>query len=392
MLKSMTMALAVGALSTLAYSQEALVGSSPVPGNSNLYALTTSPFSSRLIGLTGVVALSGLDFSPISGTLYGSTGNAGGGTIYTVDPSTGASVLVGASGFAAVAGLVFDGATLYGSASLAGGVADTLVTIDPVTGLGRVIGAYGPGIGGIDSLEIDARTGSLIGMTGFFFDGSPGDVFVIDTTTGAARLIGSLTEAGRGTILGATLAGLTYVGPNLIGSLGGGNGTIIGIDLASFTWTFLGDATPGGGSVSDLAYRPPVTCSTEARFGIRNAGSNPSSYAVGGSHGGNPVLGGTLDLTVNASGTTGHRNSTILGFLSPATIVLAGGQVLLLDLGSSSELLGLGLQGGDTNLIGAPIPYDLAICGLAVSTQGLHIGGVRPFALSNAVDFVFGGF
>ena len=131
-----------------------------------------------------------------------------------------------------------------------------------------------------------------------------------------------------------------------------------------------------------------IVVDTDAEARVRNgSGTNPASYAIVG----RPVLGGTITLTVNASGTTGHTNSTILSFLLPATVVLGGGQELLLDVASpGGELLGLPFQGGDTSLAGIPLPSDPALCGLRVSTQGLHLGGVRPFALSNAIDLVFG--
>jgi hypothetical protein len=257
------------------FSEEVLVGSSPVGLDSNLHVLTASPFSTAIVGLTGVTALSGLDFAPDTGVLYGSTGNGDGGRLFTVDPDTAVGTLVGATGFAAVSGIVFDvDGTLYGSASLLGGVADTLIRINPATGAAVTVGAYGAGIGGIDALEIDFSTGNLIGTSGFFFDGTPGDVFVIDKGTGAARLIGSLTERTLRTTLGATLAGLTWVGSDLIGSLGGGDGSILGIDLGAFTWTLLGDGTPGGGSISDLAYRPDQDCPSPALASSRNGGGN----------------------------------------------------------------------------------------------------------------------
>lgn len=131
-----------------------------------------------------------------------------------------------------------------------------------------------------------------------------------------------------------------------------------------------------------------IVVDTDAEADVRNgSGSNPASYSIVG----RPVLGGTITLSVNASGTTGHTNSTILSFLRPDTVVLAGGQELLLDLTSpGGELLGLPLQGGDTHLPGIPVPADPALCGLRIATQGLHAGGTRPFALSNAIDLVFG--
>jgi hypothetical protein len=94
-------------------------------------------------------------------------------------------------------------------------------------------------------------------------------------------------------------------------------------------------------------------------------------------------MGGTISLFVNASGTTGHTNTTVLGYLRGTTLVLGGGQVLLLDVTIGSELLGLPLVPGDLAIGGAPIPTAPALCGLTFHTQALHLGRVRPFALSN---------
>ena len=54
------------------------------------------------------------------------------------------------------------------------------------------------------------------------------------------------------------------------------------------------------------------------------------------------------------------------------------------------EILNLGLQGGDTSIVGATVPNDMAFCGLKLFTQGLHVIGVRPFALSNRQTFTIG--
>jgi hypothetical protein len=103
------------------------------------------------------------------------------------------------------------------------------------------------------------------------------------------------------------------------------------------------------------------------------------------------VLGGTLDLFVDLSGTTGHSAATILGFLSASTSVLGTGQVLLVNVADpNGELLGQPLTFGDLSLVGVPLTSDPSFCGLTLHTQALHLLGVRPFALSNRQTLVFG--
>jgi hypothetical protein len=125
-------------------------------------------------------------------------------------------------------------------------------------------------------------------------------------------------------------------------------------------------------------------------------GTNPTSYTAlardenGVPNGGEPVLGGTITWSVNASGTTGHTRSTVLGYLAGTTTTLGGGQVLLVDVGDpNGEVFGFGLPAGDF-LAQGPIPLNPALCGIPVFAQGLHVGGVRPFALSNRHVFTVG--
>ena len=216
----------------------------------------TDPFSFTTIGAAGGgERLSGLDYQPGTNTLFASSGFGGPnpGSLFTVDADTGMATLVGTgTGFDSVPGIAFNNSgTLFGSAADAS-FGDTLITIDPVSGAGTVVGSFGGGFEGIDGIAFDPTSDTLYGIGGPGFD----QLFTIDTTTGAATLLGSLTEAGTGDPLpGADFfAGLTFdASGNLFASLGAGNGEIAGIDIANLEFTLLGDATPGGGSVSDIA-------------------------------------------------------------------------------------------------------------------------------------------
>lgn len=139
-----------------------------------------------------------------------------------------------------------------------------------------------------------------------------------------------------------------------------------------------GNKISGADSNRVDVYEP---CSTLASASFRNAGSNPASYTCNA-----PVLGGTFSATVDLS-TSGHSFARLVARTTATDITLAGGQHLLCggtSLGSTPTV-----AGPLANFL-IPVPTDLALCGLAAHTQALHLGGVAPFALSNAQDLVFG--
>jgi hypothetical protein len=118
----------------------------------------------------------------------------------------------------------------------------------------------------------------------------------------------------------------------------------------------------------------------------RNAGTNLESYRTWGNYAGNPVMGGFVELSVDLS-LTGHQRATVLGFLGKATMLLGRGQTLLVDVTHPlGEVLHLPVLAAPV-LYRATIPVDASLCGITLSTQAVHLIGVQPFALSNAIDF-----
>ncbi|MEW6073443.1 MAG: hypothetical protein AB1726_12745 [Planctomycetota bacterium] len=119
----------------------------------------------------------------------------------------------------------------------------------------------------------------------------------------------------------------------------------------------------------------------------RNAGTNPASHVAATL----PVLGTTYTATVDLAGTSGHSFAWLVGFATPLTQTLGGGQVLLVNAGDpSGELLGQSLLPGPVATYDLPVPSDLAYAGFELATQALHLGTVQPFALSNALDLFLG--
>ncbi len=119
----------------------------------------------------------------------------------------------------------------------------------------------------------------------------------------------------------------------------------------------------------------------------RNAGSNPASYVASTL----PVLGGTYTGIVDVGGTTGHSFALLVGYSTPASLTLGGGQALLVNVGDpNGELLVQPFQAGPVVTYDIPVPYDVAFAGVQASTQAVHFGGLSPFALSNAQDLNLG--
>ena len=242
---------------------DTLIGMDPGSSDTKILLIQTNPFAVVALGHVPVAALSGLDVQPSTGILYASGGFAGGGadrgSIYTLNPGTLAVTTIMRSGHDAVPGLAADlDGSLYGSAVFtvsSSGAADRLIRIDQVNNHVFSLGTYGTAGGrtikGIDDIDFNPSTGVLYGSSGDAFE--YGDIFTIDKTTGAAKLVGPLTEEGSGNKLSATLAGLSFSPTgSLFGSLGGRDGRIISINLPDLTFKYLGTAAPGE-SISDIA-------------------------------------------------------------------------------------------------------------------------------------------
>ncbi|MFT5464597.1 MAG: hypothetical protein ACI8QS_003499 [Planctomycetota bacterium] len=119
----------------------------------------------------------------------------------------------------------------------------------------------------------------------------------------------------------------------------------------------------------------------------RNGGANPASLTAQSL----PVQGSTLMLDLDLAGTTGHSLGGIVAYGSGLSLPLSGGQFLLVNVTDpSGELFGQPLLPGPVASWNLPVPTDISFCGIGISVQGIHFGGVQPFALSNAIDLVVG--
>lgn len=219
-------------------------------GDDQLYSIDLATGTATAIGATGFSDIEGLAFNPLNGLLYGvddvtdtlvtintTTGaatavgalgatftdiglafdNAGNlfmsndapGNFYSVDPTTGAATLIGAQG-QQVTGLAYNAGTMYG---LGGDGTNNLVTINLGTGAFTTVGLLG-GIAVSDGgMSFDGNTLWAINDTG--------DIFTIDTTTGAATfqantltgfeglaILNRVPEPGTLALVSIALAGL----------------------------------------------------------------------------------------------------------------------------------------------------------------------------------------
>ena len=139
--------------------------------------------------------------------------------------------------------------------------------------------------------------------------------------------------------------------------------------------------------IVDMGLHYPTVGGSSASATFRSAGSNPASYVAMTL----PVLGGTYSALVDVGGLTGHNLGLLVGYSTALTLPLSGGQTLLVNIADSNgELLAQAPVTGPVGTYDIPIPADVALVGFEVFTQALHLGGVQPFALSNAQDLVLG--
>ena len=205
-----------------------------------------------LVGASGFNGLVGLACRP-DGIAYGTLDGDGSGAVVTIDRTDGSGTTIGASGFTAVTGLTNTrSGTLYASAGN-GVCADTLVTIDPGTGTATTVGAYGTNVAGMDGLAIDGA-GTLYGVTTAACDtAAPGPaLYTIDTTTGAATLVGRVLASGVPPAGEPT--DLEFLpGGELWASTTANSDDLVAIDPTSGAFTIAGDSGTGG-ELSSLAF------------------------------------------------------------------------------------------------------------------------------------------
>jgi len=123
----------------------------------------------------------------------------------------------------------------------------------------------------------------------------------------------------------------------------------------------------------------------------RDCGANPGGYSVSGSHGGRPVLGGTLALSLDLP-RLGYSRGAILLSDAAGYDAFSGGQVLCVER-ASPRFMSLPLSVGATSR-SILVPANMSLLGVRLYTQGIAFGRSLPslpvFQLTNAWDFRVG--
>jgi hypothetical protein len=138
-----------------------------------------------------------------SPTLYGAAFNGpGSARLYTISPTTGAFALVGFIGFSTVSALATgpDGFTLYGVGF--DGTNFDLLAINRFSGHGSAIGPTGVD-GPFQDIAFRPSDGKLFGYNG-------GSIYTINTTTGAATLVGNTGNFPLGNALAFSPGNILY--------------------------------------------------------------------------------------------------------------------------------------------------------------------------------------
>jgi uncharacterized repeat protein (TIGR03803 family) len=207
----------------------------------------------------------------VKGKLYGTTyeGGNNNGTVFSINLKTGAEKVLhsfasGTDGAQPQAGLIDVNGTLYGTTTAGGGYGcgndlgcGTVFSIDPNTGVETVLHSFGTGPDGVTPYAglIDVN-GTLYGTTVAGGAYGQGTVFVIDSNTGAEKVLYSFLGGTDGT---NPFASLTDVKGTLYGttSYGGayGQGTAFSINLNTGAETVrhsFGSGTDGANPYDSL--------------------------------------------------------------------------------------------------------------------------------------------
>ncbi len=233
----------------------------------------------RNLVLTAVLAasLSGVSAAAGASTLFGTTYTGSTSDLYTIDQTTGAATLVGATGHN-IGDLTNVGGGLVGIDL----TSNALVSLNSATGAATGTVAITGTRGAITSVAWDNVTHVLYGDTTNAFSGSD-LLYTIDTTTGAATLVGAL---------GATdLFGLGFGGDGALFASDTG-GSVYGVNTTTGAASVIGAS--GFFNLYDVAARPEdhVLFASSSGSGLITIDKVSGAGALVGPFGGNPNIAG----------------------------------------------------------------------------------------------------
>lgn len=159
------------------------------PNGGAFYRISSTGVNSQQISIVNVANLKGLAIYDDSLAYMG----AFNGAIYKVNIYTGTATLIGTNSGLRAGGLAINpvNGTLWMSLRNTSGVVDNVYKLNRTTGVSTLVGNAGVGTGIVD-IVFD-KNGKLYGLTGTGI--TPNRLIRIDTTTGAASLIGELGKS-----------------------------------------------------------------------------------------------------------------------------------------------------------------------------------------------------
>jgi hypothetical protein len=365
-------------------AQTQLLALSNTTGTTKLVRIESFPWSSTTVGSTGFNSLRGLEYDSATGDLFAGQVSSGAipipnASLYRLNPVSGVATSVGITTTKGLAGLaVAGGGNLFASVVVASTLLappSILATISGINGATTILGPFDPAgtIKDIQGLAIHPVSSVLYGTTGPAYDGTPGDLFTLDKSTGAATLVGSIQEFGTGSPVQNVLGGLAIDSAGaMYGSLGNNDGRVIVIDPSTLTFVAYGDA--GGVSLDGLA----APCPGNELYGKGCAGSGgftPLLTVAGCSN-----QGSTITLSIrNALG--GSMALLALG-LAPSTSPLSANCTLnvapLLPITITLPMAGAGAGNGSISFpsvlpaVSGPVSITLqALVGDAAAPKGI---------------------
>ncbi len=228
-------------------------------------------------------------------TAFGVDGDTSNSTFYSIDLATGTGTTIGGTGglkFGDVEALSFFGNTLYAIDDSS----NKLITIDTTTGAGTAVGALGVSVSG-PGLAISASGVAFMG------DRSGNDLWTVDLGTGAATLL-------NGSI-GADLDGLTFLGNTLYG-VDPGNDSLFTVNTTTGAASLVG----AGGTLGGLSTESALT--TDGTW-LYAADDDGDYFRI------NPNTGAATVITRNGTDVEGlAMQSAAVPVPTPTTLALLG--------------------------------------------------------------------
>jgi hypothetical protein len=165
-----------------------------VYGDNTLITLDTVTGARTVIGNIGI-GLSGIAFDYTSNTLYGVDWNTtnSNSSLFAINVGNGSATLIGVASTDLLIDLACDtNGTLYAT----GITNDQLYTIDKSTAVATAVGALGFDAGYAQDMEFDHNNNTCY-YTAYNATSGSGEMYVVNTTTGAATLIGAFANGAE---------------------------------------------------------------------------------------------------------------------------------------------------------------------------------------------------